>query len=294
MRFDSYHPGINFIFFVAVFLCTMCFSHPVYLVISFLAAFVYSAYLKGVKTFIFNLCLLPVPFLYAMYFSYYTHFGITNLSVNVIDNQITLEALVFGLMRGFTIITIVMWLICLFEIFTTDKIVYLLGKISPKLSLFFSMFLRMVPRIKIRAEKIRIGREGIGKGIGQGNIIQRVWHLIQILSILITWFLENLVEISTSMKSRGYSLKGRTAFSIYRFDNRDRSLVILMFGCLNFIGMAVLFNQTKAYYDPVIVLPMVSTGTIIFYIIYGAFLLLPLILQLVGDLCYNRKKERRE
>lgn len=290
MRFDSYHPGINFMFFVAVFLCTICFRHPVYLAISFMAAFVYSIYLKGIKTLIFNLCLLPVPFLYALYFSYYTHFGVTNLRVNIIDNQITLEALVYGMMKGFTITAIIMWLICLFEIFTTDKIVYLLGKVSPKLSLFFSMFLRMIPRIKTRAVKIGIGREGIGKGLGQGNIIQRAGHLIRILSILITWFLENLVEIAVSMKSRGYSLKGRTAFSIYRFDNRDRSLVILMFWCLTVIGMAVLLDQTKAYYDPVIVLPGVSLGSIVFYIVYGVFLLLPFVLQLVGSLCYNRQR----
>lgn len=289
MKFDSYHPGINFLFFVVVFLCTICFRHPVYLAISFFAAFVYSVGLKGIKTLIFNLCLLLFPFLYTMYYSYYTHFGVTNLRGNIIDNQITLEAVVYGLVRGFTVVTIIMWMICLFEIFTTDKIVYLLGRVSPKLSLFFAMLLRMVPRIKERAIKIGIARTGIGKGIGQGNLMQRFWHLIQILSILITWFLENLVEIAVSMKSRGYSLKGRTAFSIYRFDNRDRSLVIFMFGCLTGVGMAVLFDQTKVYYDPVIVFPVVSAGSIVFWFIYGVFLLLPFILQLVGGLCYNRK-----
>ncbi len=42
------------------------------------------------------------------------------------------------------------------------------------------------------------------------------------MSILVTWALENAIDTADSMKDRGYVLPGRTAFSIYRFDRRDK------------------------------------------------------------------------
>ena len=98
--------------------------------------------------------------------------------------------------------------------------------------------------------------------------------------------LESFAESSESMKSRGYSLKGRTAFSIYRFDNRDRSFVVVLFLCLTLITMAVMFNQTNIYYDPEIIMNRVTPVSVIFYAAYAVFLLLPMGLQIAGELKY--------
>ena len=43
-----------------------------------------------------------------------------------------------------------------------------------------------------------------------------------------TWMLESAIETADSMKSRGYGLKGRTAFSLFTFDRRDRLAVIVI------------------------------------------------------------------
>ena len=201
----------------------------------------------------------------------------------MIDNQITLEALVFGLTNGLIVASVCMWFSCVFMLITADKIVYLFGRISPKLSLFLSILLRTIPRVKVRAKRIEISREGIGRGVKQGTLWEKVLHFFALLSILITWTLEDFVESSNSMKSRGYSLKGRTAFSIYRFDNRDRSLVIAFFWCLTVIGMGVLFNQTTIYFAPVIILNPITKVSYVFYMVYGIFLLLPMMLQIIGE-----------
>ena len=65
MRFDSYHPVINLIYFAAAIVCTIWFHHPVFLGISYVCAFVYSVKLNGKRAVIFNLCLIPLIFLYA-------------------------------------------------------------------------------------------------------------------------------------------------------------------------------------------------------------------------------------
>ena len=66
----------------------------------------------------------------------------------------------------------------------------------------------------------------MGKDITNGNIVRRAKNGLNILSILTTWSLENAIETADSMKARGYGLSGRTAFSIYNFDKRDKKALI--------------------------------------------------------------------
>ena len=288
MRFDSYHPMINFIYFTAAIVCTICFQHPVFLGISFVCAFLYSVKLNGWKSLILNLCLMALTVVYTNWYASYNHFGVTNIKVNGIGNQITLESVVYGLFRGITAAAIVIWFCCIFKLITADKVVYLFGRISPRLSLFLSILLRTVPRIGVRAKRIEVSREGIGRGIHQGNLWQRFLHLLALLSILVTWTLEDFVESSNSMRSRGYSLRGRTAFSIYRFDNRDRGLVIGLFWCLTVVMMAVMFDQTRMYFSPMLIMNPITPFSYVFYTAYGVFLLLPLVLQIVGEWHFAR------
>lgn len=289
MRFDSYHPMINLIYFVAAIACTIGFDQPVFLCIAFVCAFMYAVKLNGVKALLINLLFLVFALIYGAWYASYNHFGVTILWINSVGNAMTLEAVLYGLSLGLRAAAVLMWLECVFVLITADKIVYLFGRISPRVSLFLSILLRTVPRIKERTKRIEYSREGIGKGVKQGNILMRIKHLFGLLSILITWTLEDFVESSNSMKSRGYALRGRTAFSIYRFDHRDRSLVIAFFSCLTGIGMAKLLNQTKMYYDPVFVMNRITALSVVFYVIYGIFLVLPLVLQIVGEFRFEKK-----
>ena len=199
MRFDSYHPTINLIYFTAAIGLAICFNHPVYVAISYAVAFAYSVKLSGKRAVIFNLCLVPFALVYSGWYSYYNHFGVTNLRQNFIGNEITLEALLYGLQIGFTAITVIMFFSCVFAVFSSDKIVYLFGRISPKLSLFLSIILRMVPRIKQYGRRINTAQKGIGKSPSQGNLWRRFVNSMRLISILITWTLENFVESSDSM-----------------------------------------------------------------------------------------------
>ncbi len=291
MRFDSYHPMINLIYFVAAFVCIVQFHHPVFVVISYLAVFIWSVKLNRVRALIFNLILIPLAVIYMFIYSYYNHFGVTNLRTNFVGNQITLESAAYGLVLGFTAATVLMMCSCVFAIVTADKLIYLLGRISPRLSLFLSIVLRFVPRIKKRGRDIELARYGIGKSFRQGNPLRRLLHLLSIFSILITWSLEELVESSTSMKSRGYSLRGRTAFSIYRFDNRDRNVVVMMFLCMTIIAVGVAFNQTEIWYDPQIVMNRITPLSYLFYIAYAVFLFLPFLLQVIGEWRFHKNRK---
>lgn len=290
MRFDSYHPIINFMYFIVVITCTIYFNHPIFLALAYLATFLWSVKLNGRRALIFNLCLIPCLLLYVIWYSSYHHFGVTNLWQNKIGNWITLESILVGAVRGIKAVTVCMEFSCVFATVTSDKMVYLLGRISPNLSLFFSILLRSIPRIKKQMKKIDVARQGVGQGVRQGNIFQRIWHGIVQVSIIVTWGIEHLIVSAASMKSRGYSLRGRTAFSIYRFDDRDRVLVVGIFFCTMQMYLADLAGKTRMIYDPMILWNPINVWSVLSYIIYGVLLFLPLGLQMIGE--YRFKKSQ--
>ena len=145
MGFEKCHPAVNFIYFTTVIAGMVVFQHPIFLLISFVCAFIYSIKRNGLKALVFNVILLPCVAAYAFYYSSYNHFGVTVLQQNMIGNNMTLESLVYGFVLGFVIAGVLIWFSCVYSVFTTDKVVYLFGKVSPRLSLFLAITLLMVP-----------------------------------------------------------------------------------------------------------------------------------------------------
>lgn len=288
MRFDSYHPGINFLYFAAVITCTVVFRHPIYLVLSFLCAAAYFIKLRGSCGAVFAAILLPLAALFAAWYGSYHHFGVTCLRQNFIGNRITLESLACGASIGVTAGAVLLWLGCVHVIFTTDKVVCLFGRIFPRLSLFLSILLRTVPRLKGQARRIRTAQAALGRGIRQGSLFRRIRNCLRIGSILITWAAESFVSTADSMRCRGYTLPHRTAFSIYRFDNRDRAFVIALCTELTISITAALLGQTTVRFDPRIDMAQPTPLSFFFYAAYAALCLLPMMLQIIGEIRFKQ------
>ena len=292
MGFEACHPAVNLLYFAAVITGMIAFRHPVFLGISFLCAFAYSLRRNRWKALVFNLILIPLTVLFAFYYSSYHHFGMTELRLNFVGNRMTLESLVYGLVLGFVIAGTMIWMSCVYSVFTTDKVVYLFGKVSPRLSLFLAILLRMVPRIKQECRRINTARRGVGKGTDQGNLLQRTVNSIRIFSMLISWTIGALATASDSMRSRGSILRGRTAFSIYRFDNRDRAYVIGLFACLTITAMGYLLRQTRMVYDPRLQWTPLTVMSYAFYLGYAVFCLMPLGLELWTEWRFKKAREK--
>ena len=292
MGFEACHPAVNLLYFAAVITGMIAFRHPVFLGISFLCAFAYSLRRNRWKALVFNLILIPLTVLFAFYYSSYHHFGMTELRLNFVGNRMTLESLVYGLVLGFVIAGTMIWMSCVYSVFTTDKVVYLFGKVSPRLSLFLAILLRMVPRIKQEGRRINTARRGVGKGTDQGNLLQRTVNSIRIFSMLISWTIGALATASDSMRSRGSVLRGRTAFSIYRFDNRDRAYVIGLFACLTITAMGYLLRQTRMVYDPRLQWTPLTVMSYAFYLGYAVFCLMPLGLELWTEWRFKKAREK--
>lgn len=292
MGFEACHPAVNFIFFAAAIYGAVSFKHPVFLAIAYVCAFAYSVKRCGKRAVIFNLCLLPLILAFALYYSSYHHFGVTVLKKNFIGNNMTLESFVYGLVIGLRFATLCMWLEAMFRVVSSDKVVYLFGKVSPLLSLFLTILLRLIPRIGQEAGRINLAQKGIGRGSNQGNIIQRVINCLRIFSMLITWMISALALESDSMRSRGSLLRGRTAFSIYRFDNRDRAFVIGLFFCVTLTTMGIILGATDMWYNPCILWNRLNGLEIVTAMGYLVLCLMPMGVELWTEyrFCAARKR----
>lgn len=222
--FSSYHPAVNFLYFGLVLFFTMCFLHPACLLLSLAAALRYAVCLNGRRAVRRSLrYLLPAALLAALINPAFNHQGATILTYLPSGNPLTLESIAYGLAAAALLSAVVTWFSCYTAVMTSDKFVYLFGRVIPALSLVLSMALRFVPRFQVQARAVSQAKRCVGRDVSDGSLLQRLRNGVTILSILLTWCLENALETADSMKSRGYGLPGRTAFSIYRLDDRDQA-----------------------------------------------------------------------
>ena len=222
--FSSYHPAVNFLYFGLVLFFTMCFLHPACLLLSLAAALRYAVCLNGRRAVRRSLrYLLPAALLAALINPAFNHQGATILTYLPSGNPLTLESIAYGLAAASLLSAVVTWFSCYTAVMTSDKFVYLFGRVIPALSLVLSMALRFVPRFQVQARAVSQAQRCVGRDVSDGSLLQRLRNGVTILSILLTWCLENALETADSMKSRGYGLPGRTAFSIYRLDDRDQA-----------------------------------------------------------------------
>jgi len=277
--FSTYHPIINFTYFVAVILFSMFSMNPVFLGISVVASFAYSIWLNGRGAVKFNLMfIMPMIVTVAILNPLFSHGGVTILGY-LGDNPITKESILYGVATGFMLASVILWFSCYNSVMTSDKFIYLFGRIMPAMSLLFSMVLRFVPRFKAQIRQISNAQKCVGRDVSSGTFLQRARCGIKILSVMITWALENSIETADSMRARGYGLRGRTSFSIYRMDSRDRGMLAIISLCILILGMGAVDGWNSMQYFPSVKGLEISGFGLLVYASYFFLCTLPLMLD---------------
>lgn len=287
--FSQMHPIVNFIFFAFVIGFSMFIMNPACLLISLVCALFNVLYLNGKKAVRLSvLYLLPTIIIIAIVNPVFNHDGVTMLAYFPWDNPLTLESIIYGIATAVLLSSIVLWFSCFNEVMTSDKFIYLFGRIIPSLSLVLSMALRFVPRFIFQFNVIRNSQKCIGRDISDGKLLQRLKNAAKIISIMISWALENAIETADSMKSRGHGLKGRTAFSIYRFSKRDAAVLsLIMTSGVILIIMSVL-DVAKFRYFPSVKGNVISTPAIIYYALYFSLMIMPLAINVWEGIKWKR------
>lgn len=280
-EFRTYHPIVNFTYFVFVIGFSCFFMHPVCLAISFFCGFACSVMLKGKKAIKSNLIyMIPMILITALINPAFNHEGVTVIEYLPSGNPLTLESVIYGLCAAVMIVSVILHFSCYNEVMTSDKFICLFGKIIPAMSLIISMTLRFVPKFSSQLKVVANAGRCMGRDVSSGSIIKRAKCGLNILSIMTTWVLENSIETADSMKSRGYGIPGRTAFSIFTFDKRDKKALI----CIFLLGIYTLSGSLMGTMD-FIFFPMIEIANVsVFGIsVFAAYLLLcicPVIIEL--------------
>jgi len=284
---------INLLYFVAVIGFSMFFTHPVCLAMSLVCAIAYSVYMNGKRAVRFTLIyMLPMLIMAALLNPAFNHQGGTILAYLPSGNPLTLESILYGISAAVMLITVISWFSCFNVVMTSDKFVYLFGRIIPALSLILAMALRFVPRFRAQIKVISNAQKCVGRDVSNGNLLRKMKHGIKILSIMVTWALENAIETADSMKGRGYGLPGRTAFSIFRFDRRDGYALAYILACA---AIVISGNFTGAYhfrYFPTVKGEWTGT-TLIIFAAYFALCVYPLIINVKEDLVWKDLARRQ-
>ena len=187
--------------------------------------------------------------------------------------------MVYGVASAFMLAGVITWFSCYSAVMTSDKFVYLFGRVIPALSLVLSMTLRFVPKFKAQLQVVSEAQSCVGRDTANGSLLQRAKNGITILSILVTWSLENAIETADSMKSRGYGLPGRTAFSIYRFDRRDKLALLWLLFCGGYIILGWALGGLRWWYYPIISGELSGAFPVSLQLVYLALCLTPVIMN---------------
>ncbi len=157
-----------------------------------------------------------------------SHNGVTVLFV-INNNPVTLEAFLYGINSAAMVVGALYWFSIFSKIMTSEKLLYITGVLSPKLSLVMSMAIRFVPMFRAQAKKVSDAQKAMGL-FREDNFIDDIRGYMRIFSILTTWALENGITTADSMTARGYGVGRRTHFSSFRMRKND--ILLLAAGAL--------------------------------------------------------------
>lgn len=279
--FSRCHPAVNALYFALVLGFTMFFTHPVSLALSLCAALAYAGVLKGRAGLVRSLgYTLPILLLAAVLNPAFNHQGATILAYLPSGNPLTLESILYGLAAAGMLAAVLVWFSCCTLVMTADKFVYLFGRVVPALSLVLSMTLRFIPRFVHQLRTVSQAQRCVGRDVSAGTLLQRLRRAVTILSIVVTWSLEDAMETADSMKGRGYGLPGRTAFSLYRLDSRDKALLLWLVFCGLYVAAGWAAGGLSWRYYPTVQGALAGAFPVSFQLVYLALCLTPMGLAL--------------
>jgi energy-coupling factor transport system permease protein len=284
--FSSLHPATLMVYFISMIVIAMFSVNPVILTISLFGGLLFFASMNGIRAFLSDLGFYISMFLLITIINpLFSHNGVTPLFF-MNGNPVTLEAILYGADIALMLVGVIYWCKCYSIIMTTDKFLFLFGKAVPKLSLVFSMALRFLPLFHQKLKEIRSVQKSIGLYQEKG-FVNKITGELKIFSSLISWSLENSVDTANSMKARGYGLKGRTHFSMYRFKAVDCYFLIatLVLFAVTLLGMITVVTDFTFY--PAITHLTLDISQIIVYSAFFVLSLLPFFTELKEELVWK-------
>lgn len=289
--FYKCHPAVSALYFLSVLLVIMFTAHPVLLALALFGGMAFGATMESKRMFFKNLTFyFPLFILIALTNPLFSHNGVTPLFF-MNGNPVTLEAVLYGVDIAVMLTAVMYWFKCFNNIMTDDKLLYLLGKVSPKISLVVSSALRFIPLLKEQSEKIRQTQKAMGLYTSD-SWSEKLRGTLRVYSSLITWSLENAVDTGSSMKGRGYGLKKRSHFALFKFTRADGVLLGIIVCLDTILTVSSVMGKLSFDFYPRISVIYFGVDTLPALIAFALLSFLPFTVEIKGELqwIYYRSK----
>lgn len=282
--FKNLHPICSFTYFASVILLVLLCRNPVVMLEAGAGALFFLRMLDGEKTFQRLRWMLPMLLFIILANPLMNHRGVTRL-VFLFNQWTTLEALCYGVTAGLSLLALILWFQCYQEIITSDKFLYLFGKAAPGTALLISMALNLVPKLEQELHQIRDAQELLyPEAPGR---LDKLKKALRHVSTLLGWSLENTVEQTDSMKARGYGIRRRTTFHLFRFETKDAQFLTILLLLAGSCLIARCFGYGTMEFYPRMDKLFQNTGEIVFYLLFLLLVLIPGILEWKEELLWR-------
>lgn len=280
--FLKLHPIILAFYFFIVITVTMFFSNPVFFIISLFASillycslFGFLVFLKKSKNFavIIILCTIFNPL--------FSKSG-KNVLLEFWRIKITLQSLLFGFSFGIILVCSILWFLCLSQVITNEKTLYLFGKRMPKVTLTISLSLRLIPDFFKKFSSTSQTQKALGL-YTQSGLKEQIKSASSVFLSVCSDVLESSAQTSDSMRARGFGINKYAIYSKYRFYQQDfwvsSIIALLVFG----FAFGNIFGDTKFYYYPTLSPISFNANNILCYFCFGLIAFLPIIIKIKED-----------
>lgn len=274
--FADYNPIIVFIYFAAVTSVPMFCLNPAILAFSLCGAVALYALRRDfrVREFAFYALLFM---LMALVNPIFHHNGATVLFVAG-DNPVTLEALLYGVAASAMIVAVLFWFRSFSKLMTSDRLLYLFGRLSPKLALLLSMSLRYVPLFGEQSKKVNDTQKALGL-YKEDNLVDDIRGGTRVFSVMVGWALENGIITADSMAARGYGLGRRSFFALYKFTRADAAFLTLTLALFAMTVSGIAAGALAFEFYPRVAPISLTAGSAVSYASYAALAFIPAVIE---------------
>lgn len=257
---ERMHPVPCFLFFLTMIGITVFSRDPVILAESLVGAV--TAAVLSEKSGILPFLIVTVA---AVTFTnpLFSHNGVTVLFF-VGDLAVTLEALIYGLAFAVMLCTSVLWGAVSVRFLTSDKYIWLFGRLLPSAGLVLSCAIRFIP--------LFIGRTQDFMGSRNAKTLKET---VAAFSASLGYSAEAAMITADSMKSRGYGSAKRTFYSRYRMTAADIRALVIVLLCGAACLALIISGAGRFYYYPAISVLRFGIGEIALYICFGVLCAFP-------------------
>ncbi|MFD1849450.1 energy-coupling factor transporter transmembrane component T [Oceanobacillus bengalensis] len=247
--YRSYHPYVQFLYYLCVSILAMYFNHPLFLIIAcILMVFVNISHDGGRALRKWGLVLIVMSMIIIVLNPFLVSRG-TNILFYFRDKQVTLEATIYGITMSLSLVIVLIMFVSFNLVLNGNRFLFIFSKVLPRTAFLIMLAIRFVPLLNRRLEEIGMVHRIRGMSMTEGSIRERAKIGMLRIQLLLTLSLEEAIQTADSMKARGYGIGKKSSYIPYKMEKRDwgwlLTLVLLFLICI--VGGSLGYGKIQIY-----------------------------------------------